>query len=307
MLDRFSTVGYSRDSKKVNIAFERNLGSINLTPSKTVSSPRRTAKNPRKETTFKVEKEIARTSSFIRSQVSKSHTSGVVVGISGGIDSAVVASLCSIALGSRKVLGVFLFEERSRKSQDLLDASAVAKNLGIKTLNLSITPAVDAFLQLLESGGCKVSRLTLANIKARTRMVILYALANERNLLVAGTGDRSESLVGYFTKYGDGGVDILPIGHLYKTEVRALGSALRVPYNVVMKPSSPNLWPGHMAVHELPADYDLLDKVMTMVFDSIKSPREIRKQTGASEDIIREVIKLNTVSKHKRQLPASVT
>ena len=205
------------------------------------------------------------------------------------------------------MLGVFLFEERSRKSQDLLDARAVAKNLGIKTLDLCITPVVDAFLQLLKSNRCRVSRLTLANIKARTRMVVLYALANERNLLVAGTGDRSESLVGYFTKYGDGGVDILPIGHLYKTEVRALGSALRVPYNVVIKPSSPNLWPGHKAAHELPADYDLLDKVLTMIFDSNKKPREIRKQTGASDDIVREVIKLNTASEHKRQLPASVT
>ena len=134
-------------------------------------------------------------------------------------------------------------------------------------------------------------------------MVILYALANERNLLVAGTGDRSESLLGYFTKYGDGGVDILPIGHLYKTEVRALGSELKLPYAIVTKPSSPNLWPGHRAVEELPADYDVLDRVLTLLYDSRKSLQQISSQTGISRSVIREVIKMNEQSKHKRELP----
>ena len=147
---------------------------------------------------FNAQKEITRISYFIRKQIGNSHTKGVVIGISGGIDSAVVASLCRKALGSSKVLGVFLFEDRSRKSQDFSDAKLLAKNLGIKSLDLCITPVVDSFLKLLKSNDCRVSRLTLANIKARTRMVLLYALANQRNLLVAGTGDRSESLVGYF-------------------------------------------------------------------------------------------------------------
>ena len=255
---------------------------------------------------FNAQKEIARISSFIRKQIDDSHAKGIVVGISGGIDSAVVASLCRKALGSSKVVGVFLFEERSRNSQDFTDARLLAKNLEIKTLDLCITPVVDSFLKLLKSNGCSVSRLTLANIKARTRMVLLYAIANQRHLLVAGTGDRSENLVGYYTKYGDGGVDFLPIGHLYKTEVRALGTALRIPYNIVAKPSSPNLWPGHKARHELPADYDLLDRILTLIFDSKEGPKEIKKKMGAREDLVRRVIKLNTDSKHKRQTPASI-
>ncbi|HVB11504.1 MAG TPA: NAD+ synthase [Nitrososphaerales archaeon] len=255
---------------------------------------------------FNAQKEITRISSFIKSQIDDSHAKGVVVGISGGIDSAVIAALCRKALGSSKVLGVFLFEERSHKSQDFSDARLLAKNLRIKSLDLCITPVVDSFLKLLKSNDCRVSRLTLANIKARTRMVLLYAIANQRNLLVAGTGDRSENLLGYFTKYGDGGVDFLPIGHLYKTEVRALGTSLRIPYNIVTKPSSPNLWPGHKATHELPADYDLLDRILTLIFDSNEGPKEIREKIGAPEDLVRRVIKLNTDSKHKRQTPASI-
>jgi hypothetical protein len=104
------------------------------------------------------------------------------------------------------------------------------------------------------------------------------------------------------TKYGDGGVDILPIGHLYKTEVRSLAARLRVPYEIVMKPSSPNLWPGHKASQELPADYDVLDRVLTLLFDSKKNPSQIVKETGYSKRIIRDVIKLNMESSHKRQV-----
>ena len=249
--------------------------------------------------------EISRISSFIRRQVSDSHTNGVVVGISGGIDSAVVAALCSLALGPGRVLGVYLFEERARSSQDYKDATLLAKRLKISTLDYCITPIIDAISKTLKSKKQNLSRLSSANVKARTRMILLYALANERNLLVAGTGDRSEELLGYFTKYGDGGVDFLPIGHLYKTEVRALGTALRIPYNIVAKPSSPNLWPGQKATHELPADYDVLDKVLTLLYDSKLTPGQVKK-TGVSESLVRQVIKLNTASEHKRHLPKSV-
>lgn len=247
--------------------------------------------------------QVSRISSFIARQVKISQTNGVVIGMSGGIDSAVTASLCVSAVGAKRVLGVLLFEDVARKTQDFLDAKKMADQLRIKTIDISITDAVEATVNSLKARGCKISRLTLANIKARTRMVILYALANERRLLVAGTGDRSESLVGYFTKYGDGGVDILPIGHLYKTEVRSLGTYLRIPYEIVSKPSSPNLWPGHKASEELPADYDVLDKVLTLLFDSKMTFQQIKKQTGVSEQLMRDVIKLNKGSIHKRLLP----
>jgi NAD+ synthase len=247
--------------------------------------------------------EISRIAYFIKEQVRVSRTHGLVVGISGGIDSAVTAALCKKAVGAKRILGVFLFEDNARKSQDHKDAKRVARELGIRTLDIPITQIVNATAKVLQSRKCKTSRLTLANIKARVRMIILYAIANEGKLLVAGTGDRSESLIGYFTKFGDGGVDLLPIGHLYKTEVRALGTALRLPYDIVTKPSSPNLWPGHKASEELPADYDLLDKILTLKFDSKKTFSEIGKKTGASKTLISEVVGLNVASNHKRRMP----
>ncbi|MDG6905315.1 MAG: NAD+ synthase [Nitrososphaerota archaeon] len=277
-----------------------------MAPHSIASSKAPLSRGKSKVATLNIADEISRISSFIRGQVSNSHTRGVIVGISGGIDSAVVASLCSQALGKKRVLGVFLFEERSRNSDDYSDARLLATTLNIRTLDFCITPIVHSVSRTLASCRQNLSRLTLANIKARTRMIILYALANEHNLLVAGTGDRSEELLGYFTKYGDGGVDFLPIGHLYKTEVRALGSVLRIPYSILMKPSSPNLWPGHKATHELPADYDVLDKVMTALFDSKRSSRQIEKDTKVSRTIIRKIIDLNASSKHKRQLPKLV-
>ncbi|MGI0091311.1 MAG: NAD+ synthase [Nitrososphaerales archaeon] len=260
----------------------------------------------RKHPAFVPTKEIHKIESFIRSELGKSGAKGVVVGISGGIDSAVVAALCVKALGARRVLGTYMFEDHSRNSQDFLDARKLVGQLGIKVLDFRLSPIIEEFLKLLMSNRCRVSRLTLANIKSRSRMVILYALANERHLIVAGTGDRSENLLGYFTKFGDGGADILPIGHLYKTEVRALGLMLKLPLNIIMKPSSPNLWTGHSAVEELPADYDVLDKVLTLIYDSRKSIRETTRLTRTSKEVVSEVIKMNERSKHKRELPASL-
>src|SRR5207245_3737820 len=98
------------------------------------------------------------------------------------------------------------------------------------------------------------------------RMSSLYFVANLRNLLVPGTGDRSEDLIGFFTKYGDGGVDFLPIAHLYKTQVRTLGERLGVPSSIVTKPASPQLWPGHKATDEIPADYNILNIVLYYLF-----------------------------------------
>src|SRR2546430_12135119 len=105
-------------------------------------------------------------------------------------------------------------------------------------------------------------------------MVSLYYLANAKNLLVAGTGDRSEDLIGYFTKYGDGGVDFLPIAHLYKTQVKILGLHLGLPSQILNKPSSPNLWEGHKATDEIPLDYNILDLALVSLFDLKMQPKE---------------------------------
>ena len=148
---------------------------------------------------------------------------GYVLGISGGIDSAVVSALCQRAIGAENVLGLLLFEEYQKESNDYIDAMAIVEQLKIKSIDLSITPLITAFEQTLHSQEIKASRMTLANMKARIRMTLLYALANQENYLVVGTGDKSEDLIGYFcydektsvvTKEGPKGYDALKNGDI---------------------------------------------------------------------------------------------
>src|SRR5207247_5173639 len=145
-------------------------------------------------------------------------------------------------------------------SADSRDARELAKVLKIEKVEFPIDELSDLFLTNFPAK--TKDRVTLGNLKARIRMASLYFLANAKNLLVAGTGDKSEDLIGYFTKYGDGGVDFLLIAHLYKTQVKNLGSFLNVPREIVEKPSSPNLWEGHKATDEIPLGYNELDEVL---------------------------------------------
>ncbi len=249
--------------------------------------------------------EIVRITNFLKSSINSSKSKGFVLGISGGIDSAVVASLCKRTIGSERVLGLFLFEDFHRDSVDHKDAKSLAHQLGIRTIDIQISPLVSTYEQALRD--LHLSKITLANLKPRIRMSIIYAFANQENYLVAGTGDRSEDLLGYFTKYGDGGVDILPIAHLYKGQVRALGRQLGLPENLVSKPSSPNLWKGHKATDELPANYETLDPIMSLLFDHSLGPVEVSKRTGASPSLVNQVIRLNLTSRHKRSYPPMVS
>jgi NAD+ synthase len=256
--------------------------------------------------TFRPKAEARRITRFVKRVVRCSGAEGVVLGVSGGIDSAVVATLCQRALGQEYVLGLQIFEDEQKESQDYLDAKRIVGELKIPSFEIDLSPVLRAFSNNMKSRNLKLSRLTLANIKARLRMTILYSLANERNLLVVGTDDRSESLLGYFTKYGDGGSDLMPIVHLYKSEVRALGAALRLPFEIIIKPSSPNLWRGQLATHELPADYDVLDPILTLLFDSQESLVKVAEKTKTSLAIIRKVVMMNKKTQHKRELPISL-
>ncbi len=264
--------------------------------------------------------EISRITSFIETEVERVGSNGVVVGISGGVDSAVTAALCKNALSSKRMLGLLLFEDSQRDSDDMRDAKAVASSLRIKTCDMSISPILKAYEQVLGSWGFETSKITSANIKARSRMVLLYSLANQKRLMVAGTGDRSEILLGYFTKFGDGAADIFPIAHLYKTEVRAIAKQLGLPSQIASKPSTPNLWDGQRAKDDLPADYPLLDKILTLLYDHSVDSDEVSKILGISpavatevarilripSSVVREVSQLHANSNHKRELPRSI-
>jgi len=191
----------------------------------------------------------------------------------------------------------------STPPSDMSDARGLASSLGIETREVRVDGVVESLLTVL---GTSRSKIAKANLQARTRMTVLYFYANSLGRLVAGTGDKSEILIGFFTKYGDGGADLLPIGHLYKTQVRRLGKSLGVQRRILDKPPSPQLWPGHRAADELPAEYDKLDLILHYVFDAKLSQAEAASRAKAGTEVVARVLEMNRRSAHKRALPPSL-
>lgn len=184
---------------------------------------------------------------------------------------------------------------------DLEDSFTIVKML--KAENKYKLINIDEIVKLFGDNVETNDKLILGNIKARTRMILLYAYAQKLNYLVVGTGDKSELLLGYFTKYGDGGVDVLPIGDLYKTQVRMLGKCLGLPERIVTKPSSPALWEGQTAEGELGIDYETIDSILYLRFDEMRSENEISEMLGLPLDVIKRVDRLVKTSQHKRLPP----
>lgn len=238
---------------------------------------------------------------FVRRILREANAKGVVVGLSGGIDSSVTATLCAKAVGPEKVLGLFMPDPEITPISDIEDAKNLALELGIKTYNMPIDVIVKTFLDSVPSEG--KDRISIANLRARIRMVINYFFANSLNYLVVGTGDRSESLIGYFTKFGDGGVDFLPIVHLYKNQVKQLGEYLGLRENIVSKPPSPQLWKGQRATDEIPVDYDTLDLILYTIFDLKMRDEEIAVELSVPLEIVQEVRRRYNESIHKRTYP----
>lgn len=202
----------------------------------------------------------------------------VVLGISGGIDSAVTASLCVNALGPEKVIGIMLpYGQQS----DIKDSQSIISHLKINFFTVDIKPIVDQYNFS--------DRLVLANIMARTRMTLLYAYANTQNALVVGTTNKSEFAIGYFTKHGDGACDLEPIAELYKTEVFQLAKYLNIPKNIITKKPTAGLWDGQTDENEFGFTYNDLDKFLQG--ESVDSDTTIK---------IKNLIK---ASEHKRHLP----
>jgi len=242
----------------------------------------------------KVEKDTIR---FITTVVSEAKADGVVLGLSGGIDSSVVVTLCAKALGKDRVVGIFM-PASFTPVEDQADARSLAERLGLSTLFVPMSPIVEKLLETVPMK--RRERVAVGNVFARMRMLTNYFVANSLNRLVAGTGDRSEILIGYFTKYGDGGADFLPIGHLYKTEVRELAEYLGLPSRLVQKPSSPQLWEGQKAADEIPVDYSVLDPILRGLFDANESASHIAKRLNVQLDLVEKVQRAFERSRHKR-------
>lgn len=230
----------------------------------------------------------------------------VVIGLSGGLDSSVTAVLLVKALGSEKVYGLIM-PTYFTPQEDVEDAKWLAEYLKIDYKIISIDKIVNSFA---DSVGLNHEderyRMPFANLRARIRMSLLYFYSNLMDGLVAGTGDKSEILIGYYTKYGDGGVDFLPIAHLYKTQVRELGSYLGLPRHIYAKPSAPRLYPGHTALSELPVDYGKLDILLHNIFDKGLGLEESAKNAGLPIDIAVWVCRRYHATEHKRRMPPSL-
>ncbi len=241
---------------------------------------------------------------FLRSKLEESGAEGFVVGISGGVDSATTFTLAVKHIGKDKVLPLIMPDSDVTPEDDVRDAKMLVESFGIKPHVINISPIVAVFkstIPIYESD--EADKIPLGNTRARIRMILLYYYANKMNRLVLGTGDRSEILIGYFTKYGDGGVDLLPIGILYKNQVRKLAVHLGIPEKIAFKPSSPRLWPGQTAEGELGVSYEEVDLVLYSIFDLGLNPSEVPEATGVPEKVVKRILELHSQSRHKRNPP----
>lgn len=226
---------------------------------------------------------------WIVTQIEQAGVSGAVVGLSGGLDSAVVSGLCARALGPDKVLGVIM--PAHSLPQDADDARIVADAWGIEHQIVDLSDISDALLALLPAG----TQLARANIKPRLRMIVLYYLANSLGRAVVGTGNRSELMVGYFTKHGDSGVDLLPLAGVYKHQVYDIAREIGVPQAIIDRPPSAGLWAGQTDESEMGVSYADLDRVLEAMAAGTDS--------GVSPDIVARVERMVRGSAHKRRLP----
>ena len=238
---------------------------------------------------------------FIKEYVENAGVKGIVLGLSGGVDSATIAALCSRAIGGNRVLALILPEKETINHKDIDDAKIIAEKYCLQTQVCDITDVLNIFyksIPILES----TDRLCKGNIKARTRMIFLYYYANKQNRIVCGSSDKSETMVGYFTKWGDAAADITPIIDLYKTQVRKLAIHLGIPKELALKPSTPALWPEQLAEEELEIKYDTLDLILFGLERFMKS-QEIAEQLGIEETIVERVNNRWLANEHKRRIP----
>jgi NAD+ synthase len=245
-----------------------------------------------------VEKRIRR---FVKEYVNNAGAEGIVLGMSGGIDSGTVAALSSLSIGGEKVIGLMLPEKETYNPQDIDDAKFVAEKFGLKTQVCDITPVLEGFYKTIPVFA-QEDRLCKGNIKARTRMIYLYYYANKLNKIVCGSSDKSETMMGYFTKWGDVAADISPLMDLYKTQVRKLAEHLGFPANLAAKPSTPALWPNQFAETELGIKYETLDLILYGL-ERFMTPEEISQQLSIQKTLVEEVKSRWLSVEHKRRLP----
>ncbi|WP_029513398.1 NAD(+) synthase [Mycoplasmopsis primatum] len=223
---------------------------------------------------------------WIRQKVKSAKCNGCVVGVSGGIDSALTIALCAKAFPNDTLGIVMPIDNMDHEKQDI---DELAQLLGLKFKTVDLAPS---FNSLKKATSDINNNMAISNIKPRLRMATLYAYAQQNKYLVVGTDNEDEYFIGYFTKYGDGGVDILPLSNLLKSEVRELAKYLKIPINIINKKPSAGLWEGQSDEDELGFTYTDLDKYLMNDVDNINLQS------------VEKIKKMNKASSHKRNLPS---
>ena len=236
---------------------------------------------------------------FLKNSVSQNKADGVIFGLSGGIDSTVVAYLAAKIFG-KKALALVMPDSTVSPSNETGDALKVIGELGLDYKLIDIDVIHKVYSNHLEP-----DERALGNLRARIRSNIIYYYANLKNFLVLGTSDKSEYSIGYFTKFGDGSADLLPISKLYKTQLREFAKILGVPNNIITKKSSPNLWKEHIAEEELGITYEEIDSILYCLEKRL-SVDEIIKKTEIKRESVEKIYQMHEKSWHKRLPPKMV-
>ena len=237
---------------------------------------------------------------FLKNKVSEKKADGVIFGLSGGIDSITIAYLASNVFGKNS-LALVMPDPTVSPSNETGDALKVIGSLGIDYKLIDIGIIHKRYSNYLEP-----DQLALGNLRARIRSNIIYYYANLKNYLVLGTSDKSEYLTGYFTKFGDGCADLLPIVSLYKTQLREFAKALGVPNQIITKKSSPHLWKDHIAEKELGYSYEEIDSILYCIMDKKLSIDEAVKRTEIERKTVERIYHMYQNTQHKRILPERV-
>lgn len=250
------------------------------------------------------EQTVTRIKRFIKDYVEKTKTKGIAVALSGGIDSCTTAALSTLAIGSNKVTALYMPEKETYSPIEAKHAKQVADKFKFKFETIDITPILQAFYKVLPIYD-EHDRLSRGNLKARTRMICLYYYANRLCRIVCGSSDKSETMMGYFTKWGDGSADISPLMDLYKTQVRLVAAHVGIPKEIISKPSTPQLWSGQLAEKELGIKYETLDLIL-LGLENFMPIEEIAEQLQLETEFVKRIKNRWLASEHKRRPPLTL-
>jgi len=251
----------------------------------------------RKPLAINCEKAVKVLTNFIRTEVLKTGFNKAVVGLSGGIDSSLSATLGTIALGTENVIGVMMPYETSNP-ESLMDAKMLVKKLGIPHRLVEITPMAKPFFEMNPG----MDALRRGNVMARMRMIVLYDISAAEKALVLGTSNKTEYLLGYSTLWGDSACALNPLGDLYKNQVRKLAAHLGLPEKIINKEPSADLWAGQTDEEELGFTYEQADTLLEMLIDRSMTPQQLAEQ-GYPREAVDKIMRMVQQTQYKRHMP----